>query len=158
MASFDLRIVILLLINILKSFLGKPSNWDAFDTIGHLTWLKLSLLAASFLLFSFTSIKVPMFNSANTEYIHIHIQIGDLSLLFSVSFLACVLLPQIQYWIACAILILLSFLSTWVFNFFTRFQDFFSTITVLNILVSATLVGDGNQEMRGENQETELEA
>ena len=76
----------------------------------------------------------------------------------SVSFLACVLFLQDLYWFAYPIFILISICSTWVFNFFIRFRDFLSTIPVLNILVSATFVGDGNQEMQGENQETELEA
>ena len=154
MSYFDLRFLLLIEINILKSFLGNSFNWNAFDTLDHLTWPKIIFLTILVLVFAFTSIKIPLFSEDNTMFLHI--KFGEFSATFAVSFVASLILPQVHYWVAYPILILLSFYSTHVLNFFVRVQALPSIIPRLNVsLRGIVFFGDTNQEVQGENQEIE---
>ena len=157
MPSFDLRSIVLIGINILKSFIGSPSNWDAFDIIGHLTWPNFISLAILILLFTFTSIKIPLFDGDNMMFLHI--QFGEFLATFAVSFVASLILPQAHYWVAYSLLIFLSFYSTYVLNFFVRVQASPSIIPRLNVFLRGMVFfGNENQEVQGENQEIERQS
>ena len=90
----------------------------------------------------------------------IHFRFGEFSATFAVSFVASLIMPQVHYWVAYPLLILLSFCSTYVLNFFMRVdQALPSIIPRLNVFLRGmAFFGDANQEVQGENQEFERQA
>ena len=87
----------------------------------------------------------------------IHIRFGEFSTTFDVSFVASLIMPQVHYWVAYPLFILLSFCSTYVLNFFMRVDQVSPSIIFrLNVFLRRMVFfGDANQDGQGENQEIE---
>ncbi|XAR70568.1 hypothetical protein NMG60_11027466 [Bertholletia excelsa] len=148
MPFFDLRYALPIVINGAKSQVSMPRDWDPFNTIGHLTWPKLWLLIILFVIFSFTSIEVPL--TCPVIIGHIRVQVGKLSTSLLVLLAASLLFPQVLFWYAYPMVILLSSCSSWLSSAFKSFLQWVKitlcTVPDLNIFVSATYTDEVNPE------------
>ena len=97
MSSLDLRFVIPVLLNMLKSFLFSPSDWDPFNLFfHHPTWPKTSLFVFMFLFFPFTSIKISI---SNTSAHLIIFERQSFSMHLTILLLGSIVLPQQLFWL-----------------------------------------------------------
>lgn len=146
----DIRYAVLLAINMFKYGVGMPWDWDPFHTISNLTWMKAFLLAIFFLVFFFISIKVhvpltathstPSTTSSTTDAVLL--SFVELSAPLAVALMASALVfPQALFWYAYPIIVL----SSSCFGELKRFANWFHTvltaIPVLNVIMTATIVG-----------------
>ena len=147
-STFDIRYVIILVINIIKSQTSMPWDWDPFDLNGYFTWTKFWILSTLFLIFSFTSIRIPL--TCPLHIWHVQVKVGDISTTLVVLFVTSLLLPQILFWCAYPFIVLLSLCFSWVSNLFRNFmlwaRDTLSTVPDLNIFITSMETNEANSE------------
>ncbi|CAK9152284.1 unnamed protein product [Ilex paraguariensis] len=152
MTYFDLRYALPYVINILKSQVAMPWDWDSFDIMGHLTWVKFSFVFILFITFSSISIGLPL--TCPVGYIRVQRQ--DFSAMFTVSFLVSLLCPQVLFWSIYPIILLLFACSSCLLNIFRSLlsciREFLSTVPDLNIFITATNTDVANPEAQQVNQ------
>ncbi|KAG8382003.1 hypothetical protein BUALT_Bualt05G0031300 [Buddleja alternifolia] len=153
MAHFDLRYVLLIVINIVKSAITK---WDPFDVLGDLTWTKFWFVTILLFIFSFLSIRVPI-DPQNSTILYINVQLQNFSSSLAASFLASLFSPQILFWyIYPVILVLFSFstcISSMLNNFVVWMQIVLSNVPGVNLFITTTSNFEGNIE----SQEAEIQ-
>ena len=145
MSSFDIRYVVILVVNIIKSQTSMPWDWDPFDLNAHLTWTKFWILSTLFLIFSFTSIRIPL--TCPLHIWHIKVRLGEYSATLVVLFVTSLLLPQLLFWYAYPIIMLLSLYFSWVSNLFGSFVRWVRdnlSVPDLNIFITATDTNNGS--------------
>lgn len=137
MWNFDLRFVFLLIINIVKSHTSIPWEWDPFDVVSDLSWMKFWFLTILSFVFSFVSIVIPLNN-----IVYIQVQVKNFSPTLLICFLASLFFPQLLFWYVYPIILLFFLCYACIFNMFTRFiswvQTIFSMLPDLNIFITAT--------------------
>ncbi|GFZ00853.1 hypothetical protein Acr_14g0004880 [Actinidia rufa] len=152
-STFDIRYVVILVINIIKSQTSMPWDWDPFDLNGHFTWTKFWILSTLFLIFSFTSIRIPL--TCPLHIWHVQVHLGEFSITLVVLFVTSLLFPQSLFWYVYPIITLHSLCFAWVSNLFGSFvhwaRDNLSTVPSLNLFISSieTDAADLEQELVG---------
>ncbi|KAK6783019.1 hypothetical protein RDI58_020815 [Solanum bulbocastanum] len=151
MRIYDLRYIILLLINIFKS---TSSDWDPFHLLLHydsdpilfsfIILINKILLVVSFsFIFSIISIRIIHMTNYSNRPISIEIQFGTFSKCFSIFVIVTLLLPQVLFWYIFFIIILFSLLfmscSNWISNLWEWTLHILSAIPVLTISIRAQL-------------------
>ncbi|XAR54877.1 hypothetical protein NMG60_11030201 [Bertholletia excelsa] len=136
----DVRYVIPLGINIVKSHVAWPWEWDAFDIVGEPTWAKLWLYGFLLFLFPLVSVEILLTSSPHNAIRHIRLRVGDFSIILMLATLASLFLPQTLFWYAYPIMVLLSFCYIWILHLFATIlrwvQANHSRVPILNIIVS----------------------
>ena len=117
MSGFDLRFVIPVVINLLKSQTkAHTGDWDAFSLLhnpNEVSWIKISFHISLLVLFSCTSITFTRRPSPNTALICF--QFGNFSPHIAVSFVCSLVFPQALFWFVYpAILIISHLILGWV--------------------------------------------
>lgn len=142
---FDLRHTILVLVNILKSGIGPPWQWDPFNVVAvshQFTLMEASILLFMFI-FSVTSVKIR----ARSEQWQICIRVGNFSTTLTLSLLVCLVVPQCVFWYAYPMILLISMNYTWLAKTFNTFLDWLQgmspSMPVFNIFVVTTLATAG---------------
>ncbi|KAL1552644.1 hypothetical protein AAHA92_13415 [Salvia divinorum] len=144
----DVRFVILVAINVLKSHMAMPWEWDPFEVTNDLTWIKFLLLTTLFFFFAFIAIEIISLTSPNNIGF-VKVQINSFSPTFSTCFLACLLLPQFLFWYVYP-MILLSFwwyacVSSTFVSFLTWVGARVSEMPDLNIVIAAANAGPDDE-------------
>lgn len=137
MCHIDLRYTVLLAINILKSQVATPGEWDPYQTIRQPTWMKDSFLALLFLVLPFTSIKLPISTQSATR--HILLWFGEFNTQLTVAFIGSILFPQALFWYFYPIIISVFIWYPWLFNFLKWSHGVLTTIPVCKIIIRATV-------------------
>ncbi|KAL4602294.1 hypothetical protein ACB092_10G042500 [Castanea dentata] len=137
MCQIDLMHTVLLAINILKSQVATPWDWDPYQTIGQPTWIQASFLSLLFLVFPFTSIKLPISTQSATR--HILLRFGEFNTQLTVAFIGSILFPQALFWYFYPIIISVFIWYPWLFNFLMWSHGVLTTIPVCNIIIRATV-------------------
>lgn len=156
MRIFDLRYIILMLINIFKS---TSSDWDPFHLLLYYDFdpilfsfiihiNKILLLISLSFIFSIISIRIIHMTNYSNRPINIKIQFGTFSKFFKILCIITLLLPQVLFWYILFIIILFSLLfmscPNWISNLCEWTLHILSTIPVLTIFICAQL--DNNDE------------
>ncbi|GMN30876.1 hypothetical protein TIFTF001_003010 [Ficus carica] len=112
MSGFDLRFVIPVVINLLKSQTkAHPWDWDAFSLLhnpNEVSWIKISFHISLLVLFSCTSITFTRRPSPNTALICF--QFGNFSPHIAVSFVCSLVFPQALFWFLYPAILIFSYL------------------------------------------------
>lgn len=140
--AFDIRYLILIIINILKSTLSIFDNWDPFHIFAnHLNYptfmeFMYKLFFLLFFSFLFSIIRITIHYPITT----IHINSGYFNKSLYILCLASLLLPQMLFQYIFFITIILSSCSSWIFNICTSFCEWimriFATIPRFNIFIN----------------------
>lgn len=159
MSTFDIRYAIILAINIMKSQASIPWDWDPYELMSNLTWSKFWLLFTLFLVFSFTSFKVPLTCPIDIWHVRVRVRVGEFSTTLVVLMVTSLLLPQLLFWYTYPIIVLLFMCSSWVFKTFKSFLHWARAILVtvpdLNISLSSVEVDGADLEDNGVDLERE---
>ena len=138
----DLRFLLLVAMNVLKSHMAMPWEWDPFKVTNDLTWTKFFLLTSLFFFFTFIAIEIISLTSPNIMGF-VKVKINNFSPTFSTCFLACLLLPQFVfwyvypmillsfYWYACVSSAFMSFLA-WAGALMSEMPDLSISIVAVN--------------------------
>ena len=103
MSYFDLRLCLIVLINMVTSQIGGIS-WDL------ITWTNLFCFLLILAAFSFFSIEVPLtLFTCSFRTLHIRLRFGNRPLSAAVSFMASLIFPQPLFWYVYPVLLLLYF-------------------------------------------------
>lgn len=155
MWNIDLRYVLVLVINIVKSHAAMPWEWDPFKLSSDLSWIKLWLLVILLFFFSFVSVQISSTSLKNLGFFKVRIR--NLSPSFVACFMACVLLPQIIFWYVYPLILFMfscyTRVSTALKSFVRWIQDILSHVPDLNILVTAEQLHEEEQFDRPTNLE-----
>lgn len=142
MSSLDLRYLLLLITNIIKSHIVTPCEWDAFDVATNFTWIKFWLLTLLFFIFAFVSIGIPLHTSTDTNMGYIRVQIKKFSASLTLSYLASIFIPQLLFWYLYPLILLLFSCSASISNLYWtsmfRLQAILATLPDFNLLLIAT--------------------
>ncbi|XAR54876.1 hypothetical protein NMG60_11030200 [Bertholletia excelsa] len=137
----DVRYVVPLGINIVKSHVGRPWEWDAFDIVGEPTWAKLWLYSFLLFLFPFVSVEILLTSSPHNAIRHIHLRVGDFSIILMLANFASLFLPQTLFWYAYLIMVLLSSCYIWILDLFVTILHWVQAnhcrVPILDIIVTA---------------------
>ncbi|KAD4179752.1 hypothetical protein E3N88_28343 [Mikania micrantha] len=120
MFHFDARYVLLIALNMIKLGTNRPWEWDPFDMFGNLTWVKFSLVAILLLFFASTSVRL--------QHRQVSLQCRDMSVTFTVSFVALILLPHVLFWYVYPLIPLFSWLSPPVSKLMNNFLDWLKDV------------------------------
>ncbi|GMN21080.1 hypothetical protein TIFTF001_045432 [Ficus carica] len=137
MGGFDLRILIPIFINLLKSHSrALPRDWDAFGVLSsnEIPWINISFHVCLLLLFSFTSITLalPHPNYSPNTAVLLRFRFGNFSPHIAVSLVCSFVFPQALFWFMYpAILVLIPFLR-WL-------NVKLSALPVWNLHINSTL-------------------
>lgn len=141
----DVRFVILVAINIVKSHVAMPWEWDPFEVANDITWTKFFILASLFFFFSFIAIEIISLTSPNNMGF-VKVQINNFSPTFSTCFLACLFLPQFLFWYVYPMILVSFWWYTCISSAFASFVAWvgavLSEMPDLNISVAAANTGD----------------
>ncbi|KAI3493572.1 hypothetical protein L1887_40773 [Cichorium endivia] len=133
MNDFDARYLLLIVMNLMKLATSRPWEWDPFDTFRNLTWIKFCLLALFFFLFTSTTIRL-----SNK---HVILQFRDVSAIFTVSFVALIVLPQVLFWYVYPLVPFLSICShtlrKLMNDLMILLQDILATVPDVRIQITA---------------------
>ncbi|XAR70565.1 hypothetical protein NMG60_11027460 [Bertholletia excelsa] len=105
-SCLDLRYAVLIVINIVKSHVGAPWDWDPYNIILGLTWSKFWLLSISILFFSFTSIALPLNCPLNLSYVSLRFKRFSTSL--AILLVASLVFSQVHFWFVYFIFLIFS--------------------------------------------------
>ncbi|KAK6783018.1 hypothetical protein RDI58_020814 [Solanum bulbocastanum] len=158
--EFDLRYLILITVNILKSTLSVSDNWDPFHIFDHRpnypTFMEFMNKLFFLLLFSFlfSIIRITIHHPITT----IHINSGYFNKSFYILCLASLLLPQMLFWYIFFITIILSSSSSWIFNTCTSFREWimhiFATIPRFSLFINGEFDINNSVNEQGQYLET----
>ncbi|KAI3707405.1 hypothetical protein L6452_25895 [Arctium lappa] len=133
MYDFDARYLLLIVMNLMKLATSRPWEWDPFDTFSNVTWIKFSLLVIFFVFFASTSIHVT--NK------HLFLQFRDVSAIFTISFVALIVLPQLLFWYVYPLIPFLSYCSQPLRKLMNGlmewFEDVIATVPDVRIHITA---------------------
>lgn len=145
----DMRFMIVVAINIVKSHVAMPWEWDPFEVTNDLTWTKFLLLTSLFFFFTFIAIEIIPLTSPNIMGF-VKIQINKYSPTFSTSFLACVFLPQFLFWYVYPMILVSFWWYTCVSRAFASFVAWvgavLSEMPDVNISIAAANADDDDDD------------
>lgn len=158
--EFDIRYLILILVNILKSIFiaSSPSDhWDPFHIFCYPYPSFMTFIVRLFFLFLFSFIFSITSITIHHHPMTIRISSGYFSNSLNILSLASLLLPQVLYWYTFFIIITL---SSWIYsNTWTSFRQWFlrifSTIPAFSIFVTAEF-DNNNMNQQPQTQTTYL--
>ena len=120
MFDFDARYFVIIAMNLLKLTTNKPWEWDPFDIHNNLTWIKFSILLFFFFFFATTSIRV-------TDK-HIFLHFRNVSIAFTISFVALIILPQVLFWYVYPFILFLAYCSQRLCKLMNDIKDWLKAI------------------------------
>ena len=141
MSCFNLRLVFPCLINIYKIFNVEilAWEWDPYNIMGDLSWMKVSGLLLLFLAFSFSSIEAVLTPSKNPRFVRLCLSGQYFSISMALSLLASLIFPQEIFWVIIPLIILLSFCSPpRILNLLICLHAAASRLPGCSILITAT--------------------
>lgn len=140
MGKFDLRYVILVIINIVKSH-ADPWAWDPFEVTTAFSWIKFWLLTPLSFIFGFIFIGILIPNP-NNNMRFVTIQINNFSPSLLTCFLASFFTPQSLFWYLYPLILLSFFCCACISAAFTAFvfwiEATLSGVPDLNISITNT--------------------
>ncbi|GMP95637.1 hypothetical protein CsSME_00044601 [Camellia sinensis var. sinensis] len=144
----DVRYLVPLGINMLKSHASWPWDWDPFNMLTIPNWPKLGLFFFLFFLFPFAAVEVVVTCPSNAR--HIRFRLRNFSVTLVVTVASSLLLPQVVFWYAYPIIVLLCLWYAWLANVFVSFlcwvQAMLSTVPILNIMITTTCTNEVHLE------------